>query len=67
MAMSRLRGGMSLTSSPSMRSSPLVIISRPAIIRRAVVFPHPDGPTRIISSPSRMARSRWRTASVPSP
>src|ERR1700733_6590659 len=31
--------------------------SRPATIRSAVVFPHPDGPTRTMNSPSATSRS----------
>ena len=35
--------------------------SSPAIMR-SVVFPHPEGPTRTMNSPSPMARSMPRTA-----
>jgi hypothetical protein len=35
-------------------------------MRNAVVFPHPDGPTITINSPSAIARSRSKTALVPS-
>src|ERR1700735_2602231 len=41
--------------------------SRPATIRSAVDFPQPDGPTRIMNSPSAMSRLRSLTASKPSP
>ncbi len=40
--------------------------SRPAIIRSAVDLPQPDGPTRIMNSPSLMSRSICLTASKPS-
>ena len=40
--------------------------SSPAIIRSAVDFPQPDGPTRIMNSPSGISRSISFTASVPS-
>ena len=39
-----------------------MISSRPAIIRRLVVLPQPDGPTRTMNSPSLMARLRSSTA-----
>src|SRR5918998_1050657 len=64
--MSRSRGPSSLTRSPPMISSPSEISSRPAIIRSAVDFPQPDGPTRIMNSPSPISRSTCLTASVPS-
>src|SRR5918999_4337514 len=40
--------------------------SSPAIIRRAVDFPGPDGPTRIMNSPSLISRLMSLTASKPS-
>ena len=40
--------------------------SRPAIIRSAVDFPQPDGPTRIMNSPSPIRRFMSFTASKPS-
>ena len=46
------RGASSLTRWPSMRISPEVTSSRPAIIRSRVDFPQPDGPTRMTNSPS---------------
>src|SRR3954453_21495098 len=47
--------------------SPLVMSSRPTIIRRRVDLPHPDGPTRIMNSPSAMSRLTSFTAGNPSP
>ena len=44
MAMSRSRGGTSLTTSPPIQISPSVISSRPAIMRSVVDLPQPDGP-----------------------
>ncbi|HWH66951.1 MAG TPA: ABC transporter ATP-binding protein [Gaiellales bacterium] len=44
------------------RKVPLEISSRPAIIRRLVVLPQPDGPTRTMNSPSPMSRLRSLTA-----
>src|SRR5215203_5969305 len=64
--MSRSRGGRSLTRSPPMTRSPSVTSSSPAIIRSAVDFPQPDGPTRIMNSPSLMSRFMPFTASKPS-
>src|SRR6185503_20183461 len=60
--MSRSLGGTSLTTRSPIFRSPAVISSRPAIIRRLVVLPHPEGPTRTMNSPSLMARFRLSTA-----
>ena len=49
--MSRSFGGKSLMTWPSSVTCPDVIVSRPAIIRSAVVFPQPDGPTNTTNSP----------------
>src|SRR5215217_3601140 len=64
--MSRSRGARSLTRSPPISRSPSEISSRPAIMRSAVDLPQPDGPTRIMNSPSPMSRLTCFTASVPS-
>ena len=64
--MSRSFGARSLTTSSPINISPSEMSSRPAIIRSAVDFPHPDGPTRIMNSPSSIKRSIAFTASVPS-
>ncbi len=50
--MSRSFGERSLTVSPPIFTSPLEMSSSPAIIRSAVDLPQPDGPTRIMNSPS---------------
>src|SRR3954453_11456703 len=47
--------------------SPLVMSSRPTIIRSSVDFPQPEGPTRIMNSPSAMSRLTSFTAGKPSP
>ena len=57
MAMPRFDGGTSLTSSPAIFSSPDVISSSPAMVRRSVDFPQPDGPTKTMNSPDLMSRS----------
>src|SRR5438093_1408154 len=64
--MSRSREGTWLTTRSPMRTTPREMSSRPATIRSAVVFPHPDGPTSTMNSPSSIPRSREFTAVVPS-
>src|SRR5262245_17400990 len=66
MAMSRSLGGTSLTTSPSTAISPSLISSSPAIMRKVVDLPQPDGPTSTTNSLSAMSRSMPRTASVSS-
>ena len=64
--MSRARGGSSLTTVPPMSMSPDVMSSRPAIMRRSVDLPHPDGPTNTTNSPDFTVRSMpWMTSLVP--
>src|SRR5512138_2381728 len=62
MAMPRARGGRSVTTLPPMSTSPAVGSSSPAIIRRSVDFPEPDGPRNTRNSPSRVTRSTSLTA-----
>ena len=62
--MSRSFAGTSFTRRPSITSSPEVIASRPAIIRRVVDFPQPDGPSRIMNSPCSTASVTASTASA---
>src|SRR5438034_8421396 len=64
--MSRSFGATSLTTRSPMRIVPVEASSSPASTRSAVVLPDPDGPTRIMNSPSPMRRSRSCTAAVPS-
>src|SRR5262245_38600837 len=56
MASPRLSGGASLALSPSIRRSPAVISSSPAMRRRRVDFPQPDGPTNTTKLRSSMSR-----------
>ena len=63
----RSRGARSLTRLPSIIMSPEVMSSRPTIIRSSVDFPQPEGPTRIMNSPSAMSRLTSFTAGNPSP
>ena len=46
-------------------NSPLVISSSPAIIRSVVDLPQPEGPTRMINSPSWISRQKSCTAVTP--
>ena len=44
--------GMSLTTLPPIKRSPLVCCSSPQIMRKNVVLPQPDGPSSTMNSPS---------------
>src|SRR5687768_11867882 len=61
MAMSRLPGARCPTGLPSWKISPLVASSRPARIRRSVVFPQPLGPTSVTNSRSENSRLMSRS------
>src|ERR1700722_1140719 len=66
MAMSRSFGATELTSVPSMRISPSLTLSRPAIIASSVDLPQPDGPTSATNSPVRASRSMpFSTSTTP--
>src|SRR5438034_1492908 len=52
----RLAGGTSTTFLPSIRICPPVTSSSPAIRRKSVVFPQPDGPTKTTKEPSSISR-----------
>src|SRR4030066_165239 len=60
--MSRVCGARSVMSSPSRKTPPSVGVSRPALIRRSVVFPQPEGPRNEISLPAGSSRSTPATA-----
>src|SRR6266566_2760684 len=60
--MSRSFGGTCVTSRSPISTCPLSTGSSPASMRRAVVLPEPDGPTRTMNSPSRTSRSSVSTA-----
>src|SRR6266540_4322833 len=62
--MSRSRGDTSLMIRPSIAIRPDVTFSSPATIRSAVVFPHPDGPTRMRNSASPTVSERSSTAAT---
>src|SRR3954469_25051911 len=67
MARLRSRGARSLTFLSPIIMSPDVMSSSPTIIRSSVDFPHPDGPTRIMNSPSATSMLTSFTAGKPSP
>ena len=47
---------------PPTITSPAVVCSSPAIIRKVVVFPQPDGPSRQTTSPAATDKSTSFTA-----
>src|SRR4051794_12153357 len=59
-----MNGGWFVTSTPWRRTRPDVGSSNPAIIRRVVVLPEPDGPSIEKNSPSRTSRSIPSTATT---
>ena len=66
MAMPRCAGGTSFILCPSIVRSPPLIRSSPAIMRKSVDLPQPEGPTKTISSPALMSRSMFdRTFTSP--
>src|SRR5664279_1265823 len=62
MAKSRSLGSTSLTIRSPMRTTPAVGVSRPAMTRRAVDLPQPDGPSSTRDSPASTSRVRSSTA-----
>src|SRR5439155_11735499 len=67
MATSRSLGSTSLTTLPSIEMVPREISSNPAIMRKVVDFPQPDGPTSTTNSLSSTARLTLFTARTSSP
>ena len=57
-----LRRARNVTSSPSSRIRPEVGSSRPAIMRKVVVLPQPEGPSMTKNSPSSIVKVEPRTA-----
>jgi hypothetical protein len=51
-----------LTTFPPIEIVPLVIFSSPATIRNVVDFPHPEGPTNTMNSPSLISKLMLLTA-----
>src|SRR5690606_36112945 len=60
----RLAGGRCVTSLSPIQMLPEVTSSSPAISRRMVDLPQPDGPTKTRNSPSAMSSSTFRMTSV---
>src|SRR6185295_11704366 len=60
--MSRLKGGSGVIDVPSMRISPDVGRSNPAIMRSVVVFPEPEAPRKVRNSPAAISSERSSTA-----
>ena len=63
--MSRCRGASSVTSRPPIEMLPSVTSSSPAIIRRSVDLPQPEGPTSTMNSPSPTVSDTPSTARTP--
>ena len=58
--MSRLKGGSGVIGVPSIRISPDVGRSKPAIMRSVVVFPEPEAPSKVRNSPAAMSSESHR-------
>ncbi len=67
MAMSRSLAGTWFMTRPSIESSPEVMRSSPAIIRRMVDLPHPEGPSRTMNSPFSHPEADVRDGRLPGP
>jgi hypothetical protein len=63
--MSRSAGSTSLTRRDPIATAPDVMVSSPAIMRRSVDFPQPEGPTSTQKAPSGTSKLMPRTASTP--
>ena len=64
-AKSRRNGGTAVTRSLRMKTSPSSGCSKPAISRKVVVLPHPDGPSSEKNIPRGIARVSALTAAAP--
>jgi hypothetical protein len=62
MLVGRLFAGSPVTSRPSIFTTPEDGSSNPAMVRRSVVFPQPDGPRSEKNSPCRISRLMPRSA-----
>src|SRR5713226_9386147 len=67
MATSRSFGDRSVTVRSPIEISPAVTSSSPATNLRTVDFPHPDGPTSTMNSPSAISRESSSTATTSAP
>src|SRR5438045_2655594 len=62
--MGRRLAGMWAMSAPSRWSEPESAVSRPAMMRRSVVLPQPEGPRRVMNSPEWMEREMSQRTGV---
>ncbi len=53
-----------MISVPRRRTTPESGCSKPAAMRRAVVFPQPLGPSSVTNSPEAMSKLNWESATV---
>src|SRR5262249_3361256 len=53
-----------LTTERPTLTSPAVAVSKPAMMRRRVVLPQPEAPTRQMNSPRSTVRSTWESAAM---
>ena len=72
MATSRSDGASVVTSRPPMATRPALVPSRPAMMRRSVDLPQPEGPTKTANSPSATSRdtsdsAAWAPKRFPTP
>ncbi|MGF6233696.1 hypothetical protein QFZ27_007651 [Inquilinus ginsengisoli] len=66
MPMRRFHTGTRVTSSAPMRSSPSSGTTKPATMRKSVVLPEPEGPSRLVKRPaSKVALIRSSTVAAP--
>ena len=63
---SRLCGGRSFMRFPSSSTSPEVGVRKPPIMRSVVVFPQPEGPSRVTNSLSFISRLMFLSICSPS-
>jgi hypothetical protein len=62
MLVGRRFGGTPATGWPAMAMAPSVGSSKPASMRRSVVLPQPEGPSREKNSPARTVTETWSKA-----
>ncbi|MNI84118.1 hypothetical protein D3C73_1409900 [compost metagenome] len=66
MEMRRLAGGSCVTSRSPMRMVPDVGVSSPAIMRKVVDLPQPDGPSSTVKLPAGTVKlTPWMAAALP--
>ncbi len=65
MPIDRRQGGTARTGSPAMKMSPAVGVWNPAIMRKSVVLPEPDGPRMVRKAPVARSKETSSTAFRP--